>query len=74
MGADQLSPQDRDDLLWFCRRLAAALQGGTSLPDALADMVAEASPPQGELIALAQRHLRRGEPTSDARRMHGLPS
>lgn len=74
MGADQLSAQDRANLIWFCRRLATALQGGRSLYDALADMVGEATPSQGEIIAGAQQHLRKGEPLSEAWRRREFPA
>lgn len=66
MGARQLSPQDRADLIWFCLRLAANLQGGNSLRDALANMLPEASPSQKEAITRAQRCLRKGEQLSEA--------
>ncbi len=74
MGVHQLSPQERDDLLWFCRRLAAALQGGTSLHVALDAMASEATPSQGEMIARAQQHLQKGEPLSEAWLVSDLPS
>ena len=74
MGADQLSPRGRADLIWFCRRLGAALQGGRSLYDALADMVGGATRSQAGIVAGAQEHLRRGEPLSEAWRGRGYPS
>jgi len=73
MGADQLSPQDRDDLLWFCRRLAAALQGGTSLHVALEAMCESATPGQQDLVT-PRRAVEAGRHLSDAVPMDGLPS
>jgi len=74
MGADQLSPQDRDDLVWFCRRLAAALQGGTSLHVALEAMCESATPGQQDLVTPARRAVEAGRHLSDAGPMDGLPS
>jgi len=66
MGSPQLSPQDVADLVWFCRRLAAALQAGTSLLVALETIASGATPHQQRYLARLRAAVGAGRYLSDA--------
>ena len=42
MPGKQFSPQDQTDMIWVCRRLAAALQGGEMIASALHELATAA--------------------------------
>lgn len=74
MGALLLSPQEATDVVWFCRRLAAALQGGSPLLAALEAIGREAPPSLCDRLALARARVASGDPLAHALREWGLPS
>ena len=74
MGLPGLPPEMLDDVLWFSRHLASALQATDSLPSALDTLRGLASPSQRAFLAPLQRGVERGERLSDLLLERGLPT
>jgi type II secretory pathway component PulF len=84
VSTQELSPQPRADrhlpvphgrdLVWFCRRLAAALPGQDSLLAALEAMTSGATRAQQQYITRVRQHLASGEPLSQALFPGGQPA
>jgi type II secretory pathway component PulF len=73
MPGKQFSPQDQTDMIWVCRRLAAALQGGETVVSVL-DHLSRSAPKGPRRILSAMRDsLARGRAASDALLELGMP-
>jgi type II secretory pathway component PulF len=66
VSSQHLSPQDRNNVVWFCRRLAAALQGQDSLLVAVATIATGATPAQRTYLTRLRRQVEAGRHLSDA--------
>lgn len=73
MPSQSFSPQDQSNMIWVCRRLAAALQGEGTLVSAL-DRLARAAPKgPRRIVSAMQDSLRTGKHAADGLLTIGLP-
>lgn len=70
----QLSPSQAGHLIWFCRRLASALQGDVSLLCALDAMAEHGTDKARALVQRMRKRLRGGKFIAGALREEGFPS
>ena len=73
MPSQSFSPQDQSDMIWVCRRLAAALQGEDTLLSALDGLVRSAARGRRRIVSAMRDSLRTGKHAADGLLDIGLP-
>jgi type II secretory pathway component PulF len=73
MPGKQFSPQDQTDMIWVCRRLAAALQGGETVVSVLDDLSRSAPKGPRRILSAMRDSLAGGKWASDALLTLGMP-
>jgi len=73
MSDKQLSPSQAGDVVWFCRRLASALQGGASILCALDGMAERGTGKARALVQRMRKRIRGGSYIAAALREERLP-
>jgi len=74
MSAEKPRAPDPGDIIWFCRRLASALQGERALLSALEATMGDAPPELQDRLRALWRCVCAGGRISAAMREHGWPS
>jgi len=73
MAGKQFSPQDRTDMIWICRRLAAALQGGETVVAVLDDLSRSAPRGPRQILCAMRDSLASGKAAAHALLRPGMP-
>jgi len=74
MSGKQFSPQDQTDMIWVCRRLAAALQGEERIASALDHLAASAPKGPRRILSAMRDSLHVGKTAADGLLGIGMPS